>query len=271
MDIISIGFKDIMDILLVGGLLYYVFQLMRQSGSLPAFVGIMVFIVVWLLVSQVFEMRLLGSIFDKLVSVGVLALIILFQDEIRRFLYTIGAQRSSSIFRMFFRKEHTENRTNQTILALVMSAMNMGKQRIGALIVIERNSSLDDITHTGEDIDAIISQRLIENIFFKNSPLHDGAMVISNDRIKAAGCILPIAHQGTQISKRLGLRHRAAVGISQESDALAIAVSEETGRIAVAVHGQLLTNLSAQQLEAKLTEELIKEEYDFTMESHQAE
>ncbi len=271
MDIISIGFKDIMDILLVGGLLYYIFKLMRKSGSLPAFVGIMVFIVVWLLVSQVFEMRLLGSIFDKLVSVGVLALIILFQDEIRRFLFTIGAQRSSSLFNMFFKKEQTGHKTNQSILAIVMSAMNMGKQRIGALIVIERNSPLDDIVQTGEELDAILSQRLIENIFFKNSPLHDGAMIIAKDRIKAAGCILPIAHQGAQISKRFGLRHRAAVGISQECDALAITVSEETGRIAVAVHGQLFTNLSAQQLEDKLTEELIKDEFDFKMEAHKAE
>ncbi len=271
MDIISIGFKDVLDILLVGGLLYYVFKLMRQSGSLPAFVGIMVFIVVWLLVSQVFEMRLLGSIFDKLVSVGVLALIILFQDEIRRFLFTIGAQRSGRLINMLLNKEQQGHKTNQSILAIVMSAMNMGKQRIGALMVIERNSPLDDIVQTGEELDAILSQRLVENIFFKNSPLHDGAMIIANDRIKAAGCILPVAHQGTQISKRLGLRHRAAVGISQECDALAVIVSEETGRIAVAIHGQLLTNLSAQQLEAKLTEELIKDDSEFKAKSYKAE
>ncbi len=131
----------------------------------------------------------------------------------------------------------------------------MAKGKVGALIVIERSAPLDDIVETGDTIDANINQRLIENIFFKNSPLHDGAMIISRKRIKAAGCILPVSHN-FDIPKELGLRHRAAMGISQDSDAIAIVVSEETGRISVAIKGQFKLRLSAEELESILTNEL---------------
>ena len=133
--------------------------------------------------------------------------------------------------------------------------MNLSKGKVGALIVLERTVPLDDIVRTGDMIDATINQRLIENIFFKNSPLHDGAMVISKQRIKAAGCILPVSHD-LDIPKELGLRHRAAMGMSQESDALAVVVSEETGGISVAVRGEFRLRLSAEELEAILTKEL---------------
>ena len=136
----------------------------------------------------------------------------------------------------------------------VMACISMGKQKVGALIVMERNVPLDDVIRTGEIIDANINQRLIENIFFKNSPLHDGAMVISKKRIKAAGCILPVSHN-LDIPKELGLRHRAAMGISQVSDALAIIVSEETGAISVAWRGQFYLRQSAEELESLLTKE----------------
>ena len=133
--------------------------------------------------------------------------------------------------------------------------MNMSRGKVGALIVIERGMPLDEIVMTGDVIDANINQRLIENIFFKNSPLHDGAMVISKKRIKAAGCILPVSHD-LDIPKELGLRHRAAMGISQESDALAVVVSEETGGISVAIRGEFRLRLSAEELESILTKEL---------------
>ena len=136
-----------------------------------------------------------------------------------------------------------------------MACMNMGKGKVGALIVIERNVILQDIVETGDYIDARINQRLIENIFFKNSPLHDGAMIISKKRIKAAGCILPVSHS-QDIPKEFGLRHRAAMGISQSSDALAIVVSEETGKISVSIHGEFQVRLSAEQLESILAKEL---------------
>ena len=250
------GIKDFVDIFCVALMLYYIYRLMKESRSLNVFIGIMVFIVVWLFVSQILEMRLLGSIMDKLVRVGVIAIIILFQEEIRKFLYNLGAHRRvNGIIRLFVSGDNKDKVDMESIMPVVMACMNMGKARIGALIVIERISSLDDIVETGDIIDANINQRLIENIFFKNSPLHDGAMVISKKRIRAAGCILPVSHS-IDIPKELGLRHRAAMGISQDSDAIAIVVSEETGRISVAIKGQFHLRLSAEQLESILTREL---------------
>ena len=252
------GIKDIVDILLVALVLYYIYRLMRESRSLNVFIGIMVFIVVWLFVSQVLQMRLLGSILDKLVSVGVIALIVLFQDDIRKFLYNLGAHQRMKRFTSLFSsrgKDKESKEVKETIMPIVMASMNMSKSKVGALIVIERSVPLDDIVQTGDLIDAAINQRLIENVFFKNSPLHDGAMVISKKRIKAAGCILPVSHD-LDIPKELGLRHRAAMGISQESDAVAVVVSEETGGISVAVKGNFRLRLSAEELESILTKEL---------------
>lgn len=253
-DILGFGVKDFIDVLLVAFLLYYTYKLMKASGSINVFIGILVFILIWLLVSQVFEMRLLGSIFDKLVSVGVLALIILFQDEIRHFLLTLGShQRASSLVRLLTgnKKEQAEK---DEIMPIVLACLNMSKQKVGALIVIEHSIPLYEIVRTGEVIDANVNQRLVENIFFKNSPLHDGAMVISKKRIKAAGCILPVSHD-LDIPKELGLRHRAAMGIAQVTDAHAVIVSEETGSISVAYQGHFFLKLSAEELESLLTKE----------------
>lgn len=249
---IDFGLKDFIDILLVAAMMYYVYKMMRSSGSLNLFTGILIFIVIWIVVSQVLEMRLLGSILDKLVSVGVVAIIILFQDEIRRFLLTLGSHNKTSIFVKWLTRTKDSNTTNEDIMPIVMACMNMSRQKVGALIVIERDVVLDDIAKTGDIIDANINQRLIENIFFKNSPLHDGAMIISKKRIKAAGCILPVSHN-LNIPKELGLRHRAALGMSQESDADIVIVSEETGGISVAQRGNFKLNLTAEELERILT------------------
>ena len=251
---IDFSIKDFIDILLVAFLLYYTYKLMKASGSINVFAGILVFILIWLVVSQVLEMRLLGSIFDKLVSVGVLALIILFQDEIRRFLLTLGSHKRASALVRFLTGNKKESVEKADIMPIVMACLNMGKQKVGALIVMEKNIPLDDIVRTGDVIDANINQRLIENIFFKNTPLHDGAMVISHKRIKAAGCILPVSHS-LDIPKELGLRHRAALGVSQETDAYAIIVSEETGGISVAHRGEFHLRLTAEELERILTKE----------------
>ncbi len=248
------GIKDFIDILLVALLLYYTYKLMKSSGSINVFTGILVFILLWLVVSQVLEMKLLGSIFDKLVNVGVLALIILFQAEIRRFLQTLGSHRHINVLVRFFSNEKAEKMDHEDIMPIVMACMSMGKQKVGALIVMERNLPMDEVVRTGDVINANINQRLIENIFFKNSPLHDGAMVISKKRIKAAGCILPVSHN-LDIPKELGLRHRAAMGISQVSDAQAIIVSEETGSISMAYKGQFYLRLTAEELESLLTKE----------------
>ena len=254
---IEFGIKDFVDILLVAVMLYYIYRLMRESRSLNVFVGIMIFVVVWLFVSQILEMRLLGSIMDKLVSVGVIALIILFQEDIRKFLYNLGAhQRVQTLRRLFTNNDKLDNeQVKQTIMPIVMSCLSMSKKKVGALIVIQRATPLDDIVATGERLDASINQRLIENIFFKNSPLHDGAMIIAHERICAAGCILPVSHD-LNIPKELGLRHRAALGITHESDSIAIVVSEETGGISIAIRNEFQLRLTPEKLESILTQEL---------------
>lgn len=253
------GIKDIVDILLVAVMLYYIYRLMRESRSLNVFAGIMVFFIVWIFVSQILEMRLMGAIFDKLVSVGVIAIIILFQEDIRKFLFNLGARhRIQKLLRFVMPKHSAEKDQEQlkrSIMPIVMACMSMAKGKVGALIVMKRAMSLDDIEATGEVVDAAISQRLIENIFFKNSPLHDGALLIADWRIKAASCILPVSHD-LNIPKELGLRHRAALGMSQESDALCIVVSEETGSISIAKTGEFRLRLSAEELESVLTEEM---------------
>ncbi len=252
------GIKDIIDIFLVALILFYAYRLMKESRSLNVFMGILVFIVFWLLVSQVLEMRLLGAIMDKLVSVGVIAFIILFQEDIRKFLYNLGAHRRMKSFRRIFYngdKKESKERLKQVIMPIVMACMSMSKKKVGALIVIQRMTPLDDIVATGERINAAVNQRLIENIFFKNSPLHDGALIIVDHQLRAAGCILPVSHD-LSIPKDLGLRHRAALGITHESDCIAIVVSEETGGISVAIRSEFQLRLSAEKLESILTKEM---------------
>ena len=250
---LDFGIKDAIDILCVALGLYYVFRLMKESSAVNIFSGILIFLVVWLLVSQVFEMRLLGTLLDKLVSMGGLALIILFQEEIRRFFSSIGTHHKVDVLlRLLGKKKSDVHR--EDVMPVVMACMSMAKQKVGALIVIERKVGLNEYIRSGDIINADINQRLIENIFFKNSPLHDGAVIISHKHIKAAGCILPVAHN-SDIPKALGLRHRAALGISQKSDCLAIIVSEETGGISMAQNGQFYLRLSAEELETRLTAE----------------
>ena len=251
---IEFSIKDLIDILLVAYLLYQSYRLMKDSGSINIFIGILVFIGCWLIVSQVLDMRLLGSIFDKLVSVGVIALIVLFQDDIRKFLVNLGSHKRLGNFFRILTNSKQEKVEKADIMPIVMACMSMSKGKVGALMVIEKNVPLNEIIRTGETINADVNQRLIENIFFKNSPLHDGAMIIRHKQIVAAGCILPVSHD-LNIPKELGLRHRAAMGVSQETDALAIIVSEETGGISVAYKGQFHLRLTAEELELLLTKE----------------
>ncbi|MBP3830620.1 MAG: diadenylate cyclase CdaA [Bacteroidaceae bacterium] len=250
----SIGIKDILDILLVAVLLYYCYRLMKESRSLNIFFGVLVFVVFWLFISQVLEMRLLGTLLDRIVSVGAIALLILFQDEIRKFFFTIGTHQRVRAAVRFFSGEKKQSHTREDIIPIVMACLSMSKQKVGALIVMQRSLPLNDFVRSGEMIDARISQRLIENIFFKNSPLHDGGMIIAHKRIVAAGCILPVTHD-MSMPKELGLRHRAAMGIAQETDALAIVVSEETGSISVAFRGNFQLRITAEDLERILTED----------------
>lgn len=249
----EISIKDIVDILLVAGCLYYLYKVMKESGSLNVFSGILVFILVWVFVSKVLQMKLLGSIFDQLMSVGVLALIIIFQEELRRFFKNLGSHRHFKYLAGLFSSK-TKARGNVEMLPVVMACMSLSQQKVGALIVVEKNDNLGEYIETGEVIDAVIGQRLIEAIFFKNAPLHDGAIIIRKDRVVAAQCILPVSHN-LNIPKKLGLRHRSAMGVSEKTDAIAIVVSEETGGISVAVNGKFKLGLNAQQLESILSSE----------------
>ena len=249
--LLGFGIKDLIDVLLVALMLFYLYKFMKESGSINLFIGILVIVAIWIFVSQIFQMRLLGGILDTLVNVGALALIVIFQDDIRRFLRDVGSQRRVRRILEFFAKKNTTPTDHTEMMPIVMACMNMSKRKEGALIVIEQSNTLTEAIKTGETVNANINQLLIENIFFKNSPLHDGAMIISKQRIVAAGCLLPVSHS-MDIPKSMGLRHRAALGISQETDALAIVVSEETGGITVAHHGSLHRWLTAEQLEELL-------------------
>ena len=174
-------------------------------------------------------------------------IVILFQEEIRRFLIELGSRNRWKFLLSIFQKNDKEQ-VKPYVMPIVYACMSMAKTKTGALIVLERTTPLDKYARSGEPINADVNARLIENIFFKNSPLHDGAMIISDNRIEAASCILPVSHN-TDIPKSLGLRHRSALGISQETDAIAIIVSEETGNISVAQNGKFQLALSAKDLE----------------------
>jgi uncharacterized protein (TIGR00159 family) len=234
--------------------MYQTYKIMRNSGTLAIFSGVVSIIVVWALVYEVLDMRLIGGILDKFISVGFLVLVILFQDEIRRFLVALGSNRGwRYIFNIFKRKNDHPDGQNY-IAPIVLACMNLARRKTGALIVMQREMDLSSYIQTGEKFRADVNARLIENIFFKNSPLHDGALILLNNEIKAAGCILPIAHHAV-IPKEMGLRHRSGLGMSIETDALVIIISEERGTITVAQNGKLNTNITAEELQQLLSVE----------------
>lgn len=233
----SFGWKDLIDILLVAGILYYTYRLLRRTGATNLFWGILAFIVVWFLVSFVFQLDLTGALFDRIISVGAIALIVIFQEEIRMFFYRVGSRFSSwKIFRP--RTIEEDPRSRQQILEITQACRHMASTKTGALIVLARGGSLKEIVDTGERLDAQVSARLIENIFFKNTPLHDGALVIRDGKMLAAACILPVSKDQT-LPTHYGLRHRAALGLAEKSDATIIVVSEESGQISVAENGKI--------------------------------
>lgn len=253
---LNFGIKDIVDILIVATLLYYIYRLMKRSGSLSLFFGVFFFTIVWVIASAILNMRLTGTILDKFMSIGLIILVILFQDQIKRFLIDLGSQRKWTRIKRLFKHgsdEDIDPKRHAEIMAVVYACMSMSKSKTGALIVFQRRMPLTDYEKTGDIIDADINTRLIENIFFKNSPLHDGAMIIADRRIKSVGCILPVSHD-MNIPKNLGLRHRAALGMSQVTDAICVIVSEETGNISVAKDGEIRVKLSALDLEHILSD-----------------
>jgi uncharacterized protein (TIGR00159 family) len=241
----SFGFKDVIDILLVAGILYYTYILLRRTGAANLFWGILAFLIVWFLVSFVFQLDLTGALFDRIISVGAIALIVIFQEEIRMFFYRIGSRFSSwQLFRRHSPEDDAASR--QQILEIIQACRHMASTKTGALIVLAGEDSPKDITDTGERLDAQVSARLIENIFFKNTPLHDGALVIRGGRMIAAACILPVS-KNQSIPQSYGLRHRAALGITEKTDTTCIVVSEETGHISVTQDGTI-REVSADEL-----------------------
>lgn len=249
---LTFGIKDILDILLVAVLLYYIYRLMKESGTINIFYGVMAFIVVWVIASEILNMRLIGSILDKFMSIGLLILVILFQDQIKRFLVELGSHRRwKFLHKIFHHGSDAPDEATAWVMPVVYACMNMAKSKTGALIVIEQTVPLDDYAKSGDRIDAAVNTRLIENIFFKNSPLHDGALIIAHGRLEAAGCILPVSHD-SDVPRYMGLRHRSALGIAQATDAIAVVVSEETGNISMAYRGKIFPRLSSTELEHRL-------------------
>ncbi len=250
----QIDFKDIIDILLVAIILYETFRLLKRSGVVNLFWGIFAFVIVWFIVSYVLALPLTGALFDRIISVGAIALIVIFQDEIRSFFYHIGSRFSvSKLYHNLYADKNQLQKT-QNIKEILTACAHMSASKTGALIVITRTQDLKEYAMTGEQLDTIISARMIENIFFKNTPLHDGALIISHGRLTSAACILPIS-KNTTIPQAYGLRHRAALGISEKTDAIVLVVSEETGNISVAI-GETIQTIKLEEVEKLLTQEM---------------
>lgn len=244
--------KDIIDILLVATFMNQAYLIMRRSGTSILFNGVLAFLILWLLVSKIFKMQLLGIILDSIVNAGLITLVILFQDDIKRFLMSLSSSRLILKLQKIFGKNKGAVETT-AYTTIVQACVNLSKTRTGALIVIQENVELSIYEQTGETINADINQLLIENIFFKNSPLHDGAMIIAHGKIKSAGCILPIS-RSQEIPKHFGLRHRAGLGVTVETDAKVIIVSEERGKISFAQNGEIQANVSPEKLQELLLE-----------------
>ncbi|MCC8087672.1 MAG: diadenylate cyclase CdaA [Rikenellaceae bacterium] len=252
MDFIDIKILDIIDIIVVAVLLYQLFRLIRRTNAISIFAGIITLYLTWLIV-RLLGMELLSFILGQILGVGVIALIIVFQPEIRKFLFLIGDRYSRRkgpfLSRILFGKRYSAS--GGWIEEVVSACVDMSLTKTGALIVITRNNELNEYTEQGEQIDAVVKKSLLESIFFKNSPLHDGAVIIENGRIKAARCILPMS-QETDIPVHFGTRHRAAVGLTEVSDAFVIIVSEERGQISIADNGVIVSNLNGDQLKNRL-------------------
>ena len=246
--------SDYLDILIVAFLLYKVFPLIRNTGTLRA-VWIIVAVVVFAGITEAMKLYTLSFIINQLFQVGLIAVLILFQPELRRMVDHLSSMKLKRLFSV----EKSGQEMEPIITQTVMACETMSRERVGALIVFARNNSLEEHFKTGTMIDAQVSDQLIRNIFFPKAALHDGAMIIREGRIMAAGCVLPLS-ESDRISADLGTRHRAGVGMSEVSDAVVVIVSEETGAISVAVGGMLKRHLASQTLERLLRSELCHDE-----------
>ncbi|MBR5853162.1 MAG: diadenylate cyclase CdaA [Alistipes sp.] len=250
MGFIPFTFVDVIDIVLVASLLFGMYRAMKGTSAPYIMVGIFVIYLVWILV-KTFNLVLFSTILGQIISVGVIAILIIFQPEIRHFLQAIGRQRER--FEWLSRIFNFRNRKNESTIDLdpiVLACQEMGAEKVGALIIIKQSNDLGIVEESGIAIDAKVSTALLENIFFKNAPLHDGAVIINGNRVVAAKCVLPSTQQ--DVPKSYGMRHRAALGMSEVSDAIVIAVSEETGRISLAHDSQIKRNIEPQNLASSI-------------------
>jgi len=250
------GIIDFIDVFLVALLLYYIYKLVKGTVAINIFIGIIIIYSVWKL-TDVLKMNMLHNIFDGFIKVGIIALIVVFQPEIRKFLLMVGSTNLSgkgNFFRkMKFLKTEVETETN--VDAIITACNKMGATLTGALIVLERNNNLDFLISTGDEMNINVTQPIIESIFFKNSPLHDGAIIIKNNIVKATRVILPVNNE-KKIPERFGLRHRAAIGITEKTDALAIVVSEESGQISYIKNGEFIIFNDTQDLAKMIKDDL---------------
>jgi diadenylate cyclase len=257
---LEVGWKDILDIILVSVLLYQVYKLMRGSVAVKIFLGFLSLYLLYLIVNAL-EMELLSNILGQFMGVGFLAAIILFQQEIRKFLLIIGrttAFNRDTIFKgLPWRKNAKVSDIN--ITPIIEAAKSLSATNTGALIVLSKSSELKFYVESGDLIDAVVSKRLLTSIFNKYSPLHDGAVIIHNKRLSAARCILPVTER-ENLPAQFGLRHRAAIGMSEVTDTLIVVVSEETGKISAVRNGFIYHNLSSLELRNKINAYLYEED-----------
>ncbi|PKQ46051.1 diadenylate cyclase [Confluentibacter flavum] len=239
-DLLKFTVIDIIDVFLVALLLYYIYKLVKGTVAINIFIGIIIIYLIFRL-TDFLNMALLTNILGGFMKVGIIALIVVFQPEIRKFLLMVGSTNFSKkgkfLSQFKFLKTETGDETNVDIIISACNKMSMSKT--GALIVFERNNNLDFLTATGDEMNIKVTQPIIESIFFKNSPLHDGAIIISNNIVKATRVILPVNNDKV-IPQRFGLRHRAAIGVTEKTDAVALAVSEETGHISYFKDGEFV-------------------------------
>ncbi|MCF8296427.1 MAG: diadenylate cyclase CdaA [Saprospiraceae bacterium] len=249
---LKIRLLDVIDIVLVAGLLYALYNLVKGTAAIRIFIGIISFYLIWKIVLFL-KMELLSEILGSFISVGVIALIIVFQQEIRKFLLLLGTPKFiSKNKRKFIFWKSGFSKTDQVYYSeIIKSCENLSNTKTGALIVIANKFNLQEVVESGIHIDSIITSQLIESVFYKNNPLHDGAIIIRNDRIVAASCILPLSNR-KNFPVDYGLRHRAGVGVTEQSDAISIIVSEQTGEIAISKEGKLINNVTLEYLQELL-------------------
>lgn len=251
MRIPAIGVIDVLEIIIIAFIIYNVMKWVRSTQAWMPMKGLMILLLFWV-VASIFKMNVILWILNNTIGVGITAIIIVFQPEIRRALEQLGQQSFASSLRLFG-EDKEERFSDKTVEALVKSVDDLAKEKVGALIVIEREVSLKEYEETGIAIDATVSKQLLLNIFVKNTPLHDGAIVLRGDRVAAATCYLPVS-KNMGISKALGTRHRAALGVSEVTDSLTIIVSEETGHVSLALNGGLIRDIKPDYLRMKLVE-----------------